>query len=176
MHVAFAADRGSVAEAGGDGRDGLNDVPFGFGDGVEGAEFAEHIAGEDGACPGAEVLGGEVLAGDLVEVGVDVRGVDGVVVAVVVEILEELVAGDVDAALDDVGEAAVVEIDGVVDAAFALEAEGDVRAVDFDVLVAHGGEAVGVVLAGVLFVADTDERGFHEADEGGEDLFARQAG
>ena len=63
-------------------------------------------------------------------------GVDVVLVAVVVEVLEELVAGDVFATLDDVGEAPVLEADGVVDAALALKGEGDLGAVHLDVLVA----------------------------------------
>ena len=79
---------------------------------------AEEGAGEDGAGPGAEVLGGEVGVGwgDGVEVVVDVGGGDGVGVAVVVEVVEELVAGGVVAGFDDAGEAAVGEVDGVGDA------------------------------------------------------------
>jgi len=97
-------------------------------------------------------------------------------VAVVVEVLEELVAGEVEAALDDVGEATVLDVDGVVDAGFSLEVEGDGAAVDVDVAVVQGGEAVGVVFAGIFFVADADAGGLHEADDGAEDLFAGEAG
>ena len=176
VDVALAADGGGVAEALGDLLDGFDDVAFGLRGGAGGLVGAEQDAGEDGACPGAEVLGGEVLLGDAAEVLVDVGGVDGVVVALAVEVLEELVAREVFAAADDFGEAAVVEVDGVVDAALALKGKGDVGAFDFDVLGAHGGEAVGLVFAGVLDVADADEGSFHEADDGGEDLFAGEAG
>ena len=97
-------------------------------------------------------------------------------VAVVVEVLEELVAGDVAAGFDDAGEAAVGEVDGVLDAGFAFEVEGEAGAVDVDVAAAEGGEAEGVVFAGVGFVADADEGGFEEADDGGENFFAGKAG
>ena len=49
-------------------------------------------------------------------------------VAVVVEVLEELVAGDVAAGFDDAGEAAVGEVDGVLDAGLAFEVEGEAGA------------------------------------------------
>ena len=97
-------------------------------------------------------------------------------VAVVVEVVEELVAGDVAAGFDDAGEAAVGEVDGVLDAGLAFEVEGEAGAVDVDVAAAEGGEAEGVVFAGVGFVADADEGGFEEADDGGENFFAREAG
>ena len=118
MDVAFAADGGGVAEALGYGLDGFDGVLLELGRGVAGVEVAESHGGEDGAGPGAEVFGGEVGVGigDGVEVGVDVGGVDGVGVAFVVEVGEELVAGDVAAGFDDAGEAAVGEVDGVLDA------------------------------------------------------------
>ena len=95
VDVAFAADGEGVAEAGGDGGDGLDDVLPGGGGGGGWFEFLEEGAGEDGAGPGAEVLGGEVLAGDFAEVFVDVGGVDGSGCAFGVDVLEELVAGEV---------------------------------------------------------------------------------
>jgi len=72
VDVALAADGGGVAEAVGHGLDGLDDVLFGLGFGFEGLELAQEHGGEDGAGPGAEVLGGEVLAGDLLEILIDV--------------------------------------------------------------------------------------------------------
>ena len=81
--------------------------------------------GQDGPGPGAEVLGGELLAGDLAEVVVHVGRVDRVGLAVVVDVLEEFLAGQVAAALDDPGEPAVVQVDRVLDAALAPEPEPD---------------------------------------------------
>jgi hypothetical protein len=141
VDVAFAADGGGVAEALGDRLDGLDDVFLELGLGVAGLEVAEGHGGEDGAGPGAEVFGGEVGVGrgEGVEVGVDVGGVDGAGVVVVVEVLEELVAGGVAAGFDDAGEAAVGEVDGVLDAGLAFELEGEAGAVDVDVAAAKGG-------------------------------------
>ena len=51
---------------------------------------AEHRAG-----PGAEILGGEVFAGNFVQVGVDVGRVDRLTFAIVVKVLEEFVTRDV---------------------------------------------------------------------------------
>ncbi len=140
------------------------------------AHAAQEIAGEHGARPGAEVLRGEVLAGDFAQVFVDVGGVDGVTLAFFVNVLEELVPGEVFTLLDDACEAAVLQADGVVDLALTLEAEGDLRAVDLDVLVAQRGQAVAAVFLGVLLIPDADVRLLHEADDGGEHLFARKAG
>ncbi len=95
--------------------------------------------------------------------------------AVVVEVVEELVAGCVAAGADDAGEAAVCELDGVCDAGLALETEGEVGAVDGDVAALQGGESEGVVGAGVLGVADADEGAFEQPDDGGEDFFAGKA-
>ncbi len=181
MDVALAADGGGVAETPGDLGDGFDDGFFAGGGGAGGVALLQDHAGEDGAGPGAEVFGGEVLGidvggGDGAEVFVDVGGFDVVGIAVVVEELEELVAGKVVAALDDAGDAAVVEVDGVLDSGFAAEVEVDLRAVDIDVAVAQGGEAVGLVLAGVLFVAYADVGGLHDAEDGGEDFFAGHAG
>ena len=64
----------------------------------------------------------------------------------------------------------------MLDAGLAFEVEGEVGAVDVDVAAAEGGEAEGVVFACVGLVANADEGGFEEADDGGEDLFAREAG
>ena len=177
MDVALAADGGGVAELFGDLLDGLDDVLLRLGLGFEGFEFAQRQAGEDGACPGAKVLGGELLLGDGAQIVVHVGGVDSVQRAVlVVDVLEEFVAGQVEAALHNAREAAVVEVDDVALAALALEFEADRRAFDIDVLVAQRGEAVGVIFLRVLLVADADEGGFEQAHDGGEHLLARQAG
>lgn len=113
VNVAFAADRGSIAEATGDCLDGLHHISFRFGFGREGFEFSQKLGGEDSAGPGTEVFGGEVLisklwADDLLEVIVDVGRVYAVASTIGVEILEEFVAGNVCTSLDDFGEAAIL--------------------------------------------------------------------
>src|SRR4029450_1301858 len=51
--------------------------------------------GENRGAPGAEVLGGDLLAGDLAHVVVDVCRVDGLPLSILVEVLKELVTGQV---------------------------------------------------------------------------------
>lgn len=176
MDVALAADAGGVAKFHGDALDGLDDVLLGGAEGGRLGEFAQSECGEHGAGPGAEVFGGEVLAGDFFEIGVDVGGGDAAAAAVCVKVLEEFLAGDVAAFFNSVGEFAVVEGDVVELAAFAFEAETDAAALYLDVFVAHGGEAEGVIGAGVFVVADADEGGFEKLDDGGEHLAAVEIG
>ena len=103
MDVVFAAGGWAVAESGGSGFDGGNDVSFGVGFFFPVANFVEGVGGDVGACPSAKVFGCEVFSGDGFEVVVDVAGVYGLAVAFFVVVLEEFVAGDVLAAFDDFG-------------------------------------------------------------------------
>ena len=80
-----------------------------------------------------------MLAGDPAEILIHVVRVDRVPVAFVIEVLKQLIAGHLFAALDDLGQALVLQIDCVVNAALALEVEGDLGAVDLHMLVAHCG-------------------------------------
>ena len=141
VDVALAADGGGVAEALRHRLDGADQVAAGLGAGIGGRELLEGKGRQDRAGPGAEVLRREVVPADLAEVVVDIGRVDRLAVAFVVDVLEELLAGNVAAFLDDPGEAPVLEGDEVLLAALALEAELDLRAIDIDVAVAHGGEA-----------------------------------
>src|SRR4051812_44287347 len=80
--------------------------------------------------PGAEVLGREVLAGRLPQVGVDVLGADALPLLVLVEILKQLLPRQVAALLDDAREPPVVHLHRVLLAALAPELEAQRRAVD----------------------------------------------
>ena len=51
MDVTFAADGGAVAEAAGDGLDGRDDVPLGFGGRGEGLEGTEEVVGRGQSQP-----------------------------------------------------------------------------------------------------------------------------
>ena len=103
VDVAPAADRRRVAEPLGDAsRSRATTCVLGLGlRRRRGSNPGAPCGGQDGAGPGAEVLGGEVLAGDLAQVGVDVGRADRLRLAVVVEVLEQLLPGQVLAALDD---------------------------------------------------------------------------
>ena len=76
MDIAAAADRRRVAEMRGDLLDGVDDRLLALGVAVELLELAQRLGGEMGGRPGAEILGGDVLAGDLAQIVVDVGRVD----------------------------------------------------------------------------------------------------
>ena len=65
VHVALAAHRRRVTEPGGHGLDGLHDVFFRLRGGCKRLKIAQHDAGKNRPGPGAEILGGEMLAADL---------------------------------------------------------------------------------------------------------------
>ena len=118
------------------------------------------------------MLGGERAAAGVADVGVDVLRGDLPALAVVVEVLEELLAGQVLRALDDAGDAAVADLQHPLLARLALEPEAQARSLDADVPVAEGGEAEALVVAGVGGVADADQRGVEQPDDGGDHLLA----
>ena len=64
----------------------------------------------------------------------------------------------------------------MLDAALALEQEPDRRAFHVDVAVTQRRQSEGLVLLGVLLVADARERRLEKADDRGHDLLLRQAG
>src|SRR5437016_1110268 len=104
MDVALAADGFGVAEYFGDRFDGLDDVLFGLLLCGESADFRKRLGGENGAGPGAEVLGGEIRTGNLAKIIVHVRRADVADVAVGVEVLKKLLSRQVLAFLGDLGE------------------------------------------------------------------------
>ena len=84
---------------------------------------------EDRRRPGPEVLGRDVVAArGLAQVLVDVLGADGSGLAVVVDVLEEVLAGQLLAAPDDRREASVDQLALLGAAALAPEPEADGRA------------------------------------------------
>ena len=78
----------------------------------------QHRAG-----PGAEILGRDVAAGDLLQVGVHVGRGDVFALAVLVHVLEQVLAGQFLAGLDDLGDAPVLQLQPPGLAALALELE-----------------------------------------------------
>src|SRR5205823_3497276 len=78
------------------------------------------------------------------------------------------------ARLDDGREPAVLEIDGVLDAALAAELESQLRPGNLCVLVAHGGQTERPVLPRVFFIADADQCFLEQLYDRCEHLLARQ--
>src|SRR5207248_10508528 len=124
--------------------------------------------------PGAEIFRGDVLARDLAQVGVNLFRPDGVLVALLVEVLKQLVTRQVAAAFDDARQPAVVDLGLVAIAALAAEAEVDVATLDPDVPVAQGRQPEALVAPRVLAVADPEQRQVHQSHNGGHHARPRQ--
>src|SRR5438105_6969783 len=95
--------------------------------------------------------------------------------AVLVEILEQLVAGKVAASLDDAGEPGIVDVALATQAAFAAKAEMDMAAFDRDMAVAQGGQSIALVVSGVFAVADPEQSQLQQPHDGRQNLLARQS-
>ena len=114
--------------------------------------------------PGAEVLGGERLAGHLTQIVVDIGGVDGTGTPVVRLVGEQTLPAGVATLPHQIGESAVTDGDVVVLSTLGDEAEGQPRPDHLDVSPLQGGEAVGAVGAGIPLVAHADQRGVQQAN------------
>jgi hypothetical protein len=94
--------------------------------------------------------------------------------AVLIDVLEQLLAGQLLAAADERGEATIAQADLVGGSGLAAEAETDARALDSGVSVTQRGQPERAVEPRVLVVTDPDERELEQADDRGEDLLAGQ--
>ncbi|MNL23831.1 hypothetical protein D3C87_1452360 [compost metagenome] len=141
MDVALAADRRGVAQLPGDVLDHLHHMALGVRLRLP-LQLTQYRQRQDAASPGAVILGGEVGAGQGLQVGVDVGGADVMPLAVFIQILKQVLPGDFLAALDDPRQAPVFHGDLMFNAAFAAELEQDRTAIDLDVTAAQGGQAV----------------------------------
>ena len=133
------------------------------------------LDGAHRAAPGPEVLRGERAVRGLADVVVDVLRADLAALAVVVEVLEQVLARQVLRPLDDPGDPAVGDLQHPLLPRLALEAEAKARPLDPDVPVAEGRQAEAAVVAGVGGVADADQGGVEQPDDAGDDLVAREA-
>jgi hypothetical protein len=96
-------------------------------------------------------------------------------VALFIEILQQLLTRQLLAGADDLGDTPIAHLQGPLLAALASEAKANFVAIDRDVTVLQRGDAIAVVLPGVIIVANADERRIQQVDNSGHDLFARQA-
>ncbi len=167
MDIALAADAGRIAQPLRDALDGGDDIFLRLTLAVGGFEGLQGRGRQHGAGPGAKVLGGEGLAGDIAQVAVDVAGAQLTHMTIGVDIFEQLLPFDVGAGAHHAGDAAVAELQVPFLAGLALEAETDGVAADGDVLVAQGRQAIGVVGAGIFVITDADQRLFQQGDNAG---------
>src|SRR5690242_15427258 len=94
---------------------------------------------------------------------------------VIVDVLEQLIPGQVATAFDNAGKTAVVNVRLVVLTAFAAKADVDTAAFDRDMPVAQSGQAEALIRLVVLAVANTEECQLHQAHNGCEDPLTLQA-
>src|SRR3546814_5240899 len=95
---------------------------------------------------------------------VDLDRAHRVAPALLVEILEQFLAGNVLAGFDDPREPAVAQLDLLALPGLRPKLEVHGRAIDVDMPVAHRGQAEGAVVAGIFRVADADQRRLEQAD------------
>ena len=175
MDIAFATHGARVAEATGDSIDDLvrgeGEFPPGTGR-LEGGEPQERL---NRASPCAEVLRGERSACGRANVGVHVVRGDVAPLACVVDILEELLAGQILRSLDDPGDAAIRHLQSPFLARLALESEPQGRAFDRDVPVAERRDPEAAVVASIGRIAHPDHRDVEKARHGREHLVPSQA-
>ena len=124
--------------------------------------------------PRAEVLRGDIGAGGVAQVVVDVGRLDGVRAPVAVEVLEQVLTVEAAAALDQVGDVRVFHSHVVSDATLADEAEIDAVPTHPRVTGAECREPEGPVGADVLLVADADHRALEQEHDTGRHRRARQ--
>ena len=164
MHVAGAADRRRVAEDPGHRLDAGRHQPLGLG-GVRRRRLQRQgPRRRQGAGPGPNVLGAEILADGRAQIGVDLGAADRVPDPVVVDVLEETLARQGLAPPEHARQAAIVEVGLVLDAALAAKFEDGAVAVEPDVALAQGRQAKAPVRPGVFVVADADQGDLEKAD------------
>jgi hypothetical protein len=133
---------------------------------VAGARGGQLADSENGSSPSAEILSCEIVPGDIANVLIYVGGIYGAHLAAFVDVLEQLVARQVPALLDDARQTPVCERDTMFLTALSTEMKEQFGSRDVHVPVLHGGEAEGIVLLCVFVVSDPDEAGFEQAHDG----------
>src|SRR5262249_27459223 len=124
--------------------------------------------------PGAEVFGGERLRRDFLDVAIDVARVDALRLSGLIEVLEELLTGQLAALLDDACEPAIVDADRMPNTALAAKLEPQRGATHLHVAVAACRQPERSILSSVLLVADTNEALLEQLHDGREHLAPRQ--
>src|SRR5438132_230817 len=111
MNVTFATNGLGVPQSASNGVDRGQYIPLTLSLGSKGLGCAQTLGCQHCPRPGPEILGGKCLAGDLVQVSVDIGGIDGVSLPGFVKVLEQFVAGQVATAFHDAGQPPISQVD-----------------------------------------------------------------
>src|SRR5207237_6474651 len=114
--------------------------------------------------PGAKVLGCDLGLGDLPQIVVHMMRLDILALAVVVEILKELLSAKILTALHNLRDALVVDGHRVIDATLAAEFKAHLRSGDRHVLALERRQAIRLVDARELLGADGNQRSLEQPD------------
>jgi hypothetical protein len=113
----------------------------------------------DSCPPCAEVLGGDILPGDLLKVFIDVGGRNVLQVSLIVDILKEFLTRQLLAGLYDFGDSPIFYGHRPFLSAFAGELKPELGTVDGNVPISQRRQAIAVILPGVIIIANADEHG-----------------
>ena len=174
MHVVLPAHRPRVAESLRHLIDRADDIRVSLFLGGESADLAQRVRRQHGASEGPKVLGRHLPPRDLAEILIDVAGVDALATSIIVEVLEQLLSGQLLTVLNDPSDATVGDRNRVRHAALAAELEAKLGARHRDVSSAKRREPEGAVVARVLVAADADERLLQQPHDRGEHFFTRK--
>src|SRR5690348_5000746 len=174
MHVALAADRRRVAKMLRRHPDRLRDVVFLFRLRLSLPKRTQRISRLDRPGPRAKILGGELLAAELLEVLIHIRRLDHSPLALAVHILKQLVPRQLLAAPDDFRHAPILYVHLLILAALAPEAEADARSGDLGMLIVQRRQPIRFVLARVLLVANAQRGLIQQAHHRRQHLLAWQ--
>src|SRR5579871_6312288 len=137
MDIAPATDGGGVAQSPGDDFHRLHDIAFGLQLCHKGLESRQGLGCEHSSGPGAKILGSEIFPADFAQISIHIRRPYRMPSPLVIQVLKQLVSGDILTFLDDPGQVAVVDVDEMFDAAFTTKSKLYRRAIAFDMVVAQ---------------------------------------
>src|SRR5204862_5150922 len=101
--------------------DSAQDGLFALRLGLENLELLQGFGGE--FCPGpcSEVLGRDFFASDLAQIVIHLGRADGVPIAIIIEVLEQLISGQISAILDNMSETPDIDVRHSEDSVFSAK-------------------------------------------------------
>ena len=126
MHITFPAYRWRIAKMFGSDFDSLCDILFRLRLRLRLTQFFKGFRCENGTRPGAKIFGGKVLPRHLLQVVIDVTGLDSAPLSIVINVLKEFVTRQILTTPNNVRQSPVAHGNGVLLATFAAKMKTDV--------------------------------------------------